>query len=79
MSFIRELKRRNVFKVGITYLVASWLLLQVADVYDKEVERSIQRLLAMLAPMVTILLGFLIAFIIGSILAAILGTYDIAL
>jgi len=55
------------------------MLLQVADVYDKEVERSIQRLLAMLAPLVTILLGFLIAFIIGSILAAILGTYDIAL
>jgi general secretion pathway protein F len=55
------------------------MLLQVADVYDKEVERSIQRLLALLAPLVTILLGFLIAFIIGSILAAILGTYDIAL
>ena len=55
------------------------MLLQVADVYDKEVERSIERLLTMLAPLVTILLGFLIAFIIGSILAAILGTYDIAL
>ncbi|MCH8167703.1 MAG: type II secretion system F family protein [Proteobacteria bacterium] len=55
------------------------MLLQVADVYDKEVERSIERLLALLAPLVTILLGFLIAFIIGSILAAILGTYDIAL
>jgi general secretion pathway protein F len=55
------------------------MLLQVADVYDKEVERSIQRLLALLAPTVTILLGCLIAFIIGSILAAILGTYDIAL
>jgi general secretion pathway protein F len=55
------------------------MLLQVADVYDKEVERSIQRLLALLAPTVTILLGFLIAFIIGSMLAAILGTYDIAL
>jgi TolB-like protein len=32
MSFIRELKRRNVFKVGIAYLVASWVLLQIADV-----------------------------------------------
>ncbi|MGI9264397.1 MAG: tetratricopeptide repeat protein, partial [Gammaproteobacteria bacterium] len=32
MSFIRELKRRNVFKVGIAYLVASWLILQIADV-----------------------------------------------
>ncbi len=55
------------------------LLLQVADVYDKEVERSIQRLLALLAPVVTIFLGCLVGFIIGSILAAILGTYDIAL
>ena len=27
-----ELKRRNVFRVGIAYLVAAWLLLQVTDV-----------------------------------------------
>jgi TolB-like protein/Flp pilus assembly protein TadD len=27
-----ELKRRNVFRVGIAYLVTAWLLLQVADV-----------------------------------------------
>ena len=32
MSFIDELKRRNVFKVGIAYLVGSWLLIQVADI-----------------------------------------------
>lgn len=32
MSFISELKRRNVFKVGIAYLAACWLLLQIADV-----------------------------------------------
>jgi TolB-like protein len=32
MSLIRELKRRNVFRVAILYLVASWLILQVADV-----------------------------------------------
>jgi TolB-like protein len=32
MSFVRELKRRNVFKVGIAYLVASWVILQIADV-----------------------------------------------
>jgi len=31
MSFINELKRRNVFRVGIAYLVTAWLLLQVAD------------------------------------------------
>lgn len=31
MSFINELKRRNVFKVGVAYLITAWLLLQVAD------------------------------------------------
>ena len=31
MSFIDELKRRNVFKVGIAYVIISWLLLQVSD------------------------------------------------
>lgn len=32
MSFWSELKRRNVFRVGIAYLAAIWLLLQVASV-----------------------------------------------
>ena len=32
MSFFKELRRRNVVKVAIAYLVVSWLLLQVSDV-----------------------------------------------
>jgi len=32
MSLLGELKRRNVFRVSILYLVAGWVLLQVADV-----------------------------------------------
>jgi TolB-like protein/Tfp pilus assembly protein PilF len=32
MSFFSELKRRNVFRVGVAYLVISWLILQVVDV-----------------------------------------------
>jgi hypothetical protein len=32
LSLFKELKRRNVFKVGIAYLVASWLLLQITDI-----------------------------------------------
>ena len=32
MSFFNELKRRNVFRVAIAYLVVAWLVLQVADV-----------------------------------------------
>jgi len=31
MSFFQELKRRNVFRVGIAYGVAAWLLIQIAD------------------------------------------------
>src|SRR5210317_2654508 len=31
MSFFNELKRRNVFKVGVAYSVACWLLLQIID------------------------------------------------
>ena len=32
MSFLGELKRRNVVRVAIAYAVVAWLLLQVADV-----------------------------------------------
>lgn len=31
MSFFDELKRRNVFRVGAAYVVASWLLIQVTE------------------------------------------------
>jgi len=32
VSFFAELKRRNVFKVGVAYAVAAWILVQVADI-----------------------------------------------
>jgi len=32
MSFFDELKRRNVFRVAIAYIVVTWLVMQVADV-----------------------------------------------
>ena len=32
MTFLSELKRRNVFRVGISYIVIAWLTIQVADV-----------------------------------------------
>jgi len=31
MSLFEELKRRNVFRVGIAYIVAAWLLVQIVD------------------------------------------------
>ena len=38
MSLITELKRRNVFKVGIAYIVMAWLVMQVADVILNNIE-----------------------------------------
>ena len=32
MSLFGELKRRNVFRAGIAYVVVAWLVLQVVDV-----------------------------------------------
>ena len=31
-SFVQELKRRNVFRVAVIYIVVSWLLMQIGDV-----------------------------------------------
>ena len=30
MDFFRELKRRNVYKVAVTYAVVAWLVIQIA-------------------------------------------------
>ena len=38
MSLFKELKRRNVIRVGAAYLVLSWLSLQVADVLEDAFE-----------------------------------------
>ena len=38
MSLLTELKRRNVIKVGIAYVVMAWLVMQVADVILNNIE-----------------------------------------
>jgi len=38
MSFFEELKRRNVFRVGVAYAVAAWVLLQIFDVLGEILE-----------------------------------------
>jgi TolB-like protein len=38
MSFFDELKRRNVFRVGIAYLVSAWVLLQVVDLVLENIQ-----------------------------------------
>ncbi|MDJ0655049.1 MAG: hypothetical protein QNJ40_12885 [Xanthomonadales bacterium] len=40
MSFFAELQRRNVVKVAVAYIVASWLLLQLAEVLTELLELS---------------------------------------
>lgn len=51
-GLFEELKRRNVFRIGIAYLVGSWLLLQIVDVvgpilkFPDEVARYVLFLLA---------------------------------
>ncbi len=37
-SFFTELKRRNVFRVGIAYIIAAWLVMQFADVILNNVD-----------------------------------------
>ncbi|MGA9575178.1 MAG: hypothetical protein WBS20_14665, partial [Lysobacterales bacterium] len=38
MSFFSELKRRNVFKVGVAYTVACWLSLQIVDLVLENID-----------------------------------------
>lgn len=54
------------------------MLIQVADVYDKEVRSAIKRLLALLEPALILGLGVIIAAIIMSILVAILSVNELA-
>ena len=35
VRLIAELKRRNVFRVGIAYLITAWLILQLTDVLSE--------------------------------------------
>jgi len=44
MSFRQELKRHNVFRVAILYLVASWLILQVANVSVSLLQKKVSGL-----------------------------------
>ena len=41
MSLFGELKRRNVFRVGIAYVLAAWVIVQVADVVLENIEAPI--------------------------------------
>ena len=36
MSLFAELRRRNVFRVGLAYAVLAWIILQVGDSLDAD-------------------------------------------
>jgi general secretion pathway protein F len=55
------------------------MLLDVADVYDKEVARAVKRALALLEPAMILFLTFVVGGVILSILAAMLSIYDLPL
>ncbi len=38
MSFFEELKRRNVFRVGVAYVISAWVLLQFADLVLENIQ-----------------------------------------
>lgn len=62
MSFFDELKRRNVFKVGIAYAVTSWLLIQVTDILFDSIGSPPWVMQAMFVLLAT---GFVIALILA--------------
>jgi general secretion pathway protein F len=53
------------------------MLLKVAGIYDRDVERSVNQLMTLLAPLLTIIMGLIIGTIIASILSAILSINDL--
>ena len=53
------------------------MLLEVADVYDREVGRAVKRALAMLEPLMIVGMALIVGLIIFSILAAMLSIYDL--
>ena len=60
MSFFEELKRRNVFRVGIAYAVSAWVLLQVVDLVLENIDAPP---LVMQVFMLAMAIGFPIALI----------------
>jgi len=58
LSFFEELKRRNVFRVGIAYLIGAWLVIQVADIVLENIGAPAW---VMKAILLIAILGFLIA------------------
>ena len=64
-NLLGELKRRNVFRVGVAYLIASWLVLQVLDLVLENIDAPawiMQMTMVVIALGFPIVLGFAWAF-----------------
>ena len=61
-TFFRELKRRNVYKVAVTYAVVAWLLIEAVSILLSTFEGRTQLLTAL---MVIVALGFGLALFIS--------------
>jgi general secretion pathway protein F len=68
----------HMIKVGEETGHLEEMLMQVADIYDREVQTAIRRLLALMEPVLILGLGVIIAAIIMSILMAILSVNELA-
>ena len=62
MSFFEELKRRNVFRVGIAYAISAWVLLQIADLV---IDNIVAPDWIMHVLMLLVGLGFIVAMVIA--------------
>ena len=62
MSFFEELKRRNVFRVGIAYGVSAWVLLQFADLV---LDNIVAPAWVMHVLMLLVALGFVVSLVIA--------------
>jgi len=61
-TFFRELRRRNVYKVAVTYAVVAWLLIEAVSILLSTFEGRTQLLMAL---MVIVALGFGLALFIS--------------
>jgi general secretion pathway protein F len=53
------------------------MLLQIADVYDKDVRTSVKALTAILEPLIILVMGVLVGAVILSMLMAIFSIYEV--
>ena len=77
-SFLGELRRRHVFRVAVAYAALAWLTVQVADIYERDVQTTLKRLLTLAEPVIIVSIALLITVIILSVVLMILESNNLA-